>query len=303
MCQIPELKRNVKFQQVNMKDNAKSLEFKEHGNAACKLRDFKEAIKLYTKSITYSLDTPDNQVSCIGYTNRSAALFDIEYTSAERDIDIAVSSGYPRDKQSKLMEWKAKCVELVAQTMKDTPQEDVSLNKLRNMHISDGISDCANIPGVDFGASHQVPSASSVIHLEHSTDIGRNFIADRDIPIDSVLMVECPYASLLALSAWETHCYHCFSRLPLDDLPCDGCVEVRFCDQSCMNASKTYHQQYECPVIRTLTGILRRCAWLPMLAFRMLIVTGIETIINTVANQNHEFCCELLPCMRILDGS
>ena len=184
-----------------------------------------------------------------------------EYQAAIRDIERARNHGYPKPK--KLMERKDRCVGL---SDKERHRKEY----------------CNILPEIDFGPANNFPCASSSISLQFNNDKGRHFVAIQDIAVGSVIMVEAPYAAVLDTSCWNSHCYHCLSRLPSDCVPCRGCTEVLFCDELCSKAAQSYHV-YECSKIFTLKKLQN---WL--FDYRVITVTGFSRISDIVAHSTNK---------------
>jgi len=114
---------------------------------------------------------------------------------------------------------------------------------------ADGDNDRDNIPDVIFGRSPAYPVASEALEVRDSQEKGRYVVANQDIPIGSVVMVEDPYAAVSRPEVWKTHCYHCLRKLPLDTVPCLTCTQVFYCGWLCEESCWRESHQYECSQI------------------------------------------------------
>ncbi|XP_034945722.1 SET and MYND domain-containing protein 4-like [Chelonus insularis] len=89
-----------------IKDSQKALKLKENGNKLFGQQKYILALETYTKAIIIS---PKKEMS-IYLANRSAALYNLEYYEfALRDIEEALSRGYPKELEYKLLERRARC--------------------------------------------------------------------------------------------------------------------------------------------------------------------------------------------------
>lgn len=89
------------------------------------------------------------------------------------------------------------------------------------------------------------------VDAKYSEELGRHFVATRDINVGEVLIVEKPYMQYLSQENQYTHCSYCMTFV-MTGIPCDNCVQTVYCSQSCKkNAWVEFHQR-ECTIFDLL---------------------------------------------------
>lgn len=91
------------------KNNYASDQYRLHGNEQFKIKNYEEALKLFTQSIMNA--EIDSINFALSMANRSAALYYLkEYEHCLKDIDqVLISNKYPLQKTHKLLERKGNC--------------------------------------------------------------------------------------------------------------------------------------------------------------------------------------------------
>ncbi|XP_076048660.1 protein-lysine N-methyltransferase SMYD4-like [Oratosquilla oratoria] len=129
------------------------------------------------------------------------------------------------------------------------------------------------IPKVAYGLHTQLKSASEAIDCVISKEKGCTLVANRDIRPGEVLIVDSPYVSVLSPEHYDSHCLHCFRRLPPQPLPCSTCAKVSYCSESCRDASWTSLHYTECRVLNLLDDAT--LGKMGLLTYRILTKTGL----------------------------
>ena len=94
------------IQMIDSKDNAKSVKAREEGNVLFQSGNFQAALVKYSSAV--ALASSQSEELSLALANRSAALQRLNYHSkGVQDIDEALHSGYPREKQFKILERRA----------------------------------------------------------------------------------------------------------------------------------------------------------------------------------------------------
>ena len=128
------------------------------------------------------------------------------------------------------------------------------------------------------GASNLThPNCSDAVRIKYNNVVGRYVVADQDIKVGDVIMVEKPFASVLFESFHKTHCYHCFKQVQIP-VPCYACASIVFCSYDCRNASWDSFHRFECnyfALFDTLT-----LAKIGHLAARLLMVIGLNPLLE-----------------------
>ena len=93
------------IQMIDSKDNAKSQKAREEGNVLFQSGNFQASLVKYSSAV--ALASRKSEELSLALANRSAALQRLNYhTKGVQDIDAALDSGYPIEKQFKIFERK-----------------------------------------------------------------------------------------------------------------------------------------------------------------------------------------------------
>ena len=97
---------------IDSKDNVKSVKAREEGNVLFQSGNFPASLLKYSSAV--SLASPHSAELSLALANRSAALQRLKYhAKGVEDIDAALESGYPLEKQFKIFERRGQlCREL-----------------------------------------------------------------------------------------------------------------------------------------------------------------------------------------------
>ena len=91
------------IQMIDSKDNAKSLKAREEGNVLFQSGNFPASLVKYSSAV--ALARRKSEELSLALANRSAALQRLKYhAKGVEDIDAALDSGYPIEKQFKIFE-------------------------------------------------------------------------------------------------------------------------------------------------------------------------------------------------------
>ncbi|CAF1023002.1 unnamed protein product [Adineta steineri] len=126
------------------------------------------------------------------------------------------------------------------------------------------------------GPNEHVPCASTTLNVAYSKDKGRHIIANQDIPSDSLILNERPYACLLLPKFAYTYCDHCLTSIVIPYV-CPQCSHVLFCSEHCQQRALASYHQYECKHIHVLKTL-----GIAFLAYRTLTITDHETLWTTI---------------------
>ena len=194
------------------------MKYKELGNGAYRMCKLYLAVEYYTDALRVA---PQNVV-CIGYSNRSAALYHLQlYAACIRDIDRAAANDSEPLKQHiiirkikslikcrKLEEAKALTGSVTAVKERDilcdiiknidsgivngsvstaSTDEDAGPDEFDDSNTDDDIINdevkATPLPRINFSGNDHFPKASSAIKVKKTKEKGRYFVATQDIPI------------------------------------------------------------------------------------------------------------------------
>ncbi|XP_014203382.1 SET and MYND domain-containing protein 4-like [Copidosoma floridanum] len=243
---------------VMLRKEADAIMFKQKGRVSAML----EAREVYSKSIAVA-----EQYSIAlarAHANRSSALFHLyKYEECIRDVEKALEGCYPEHLRPNLLARKAKCLKRLGQEDVDDVCEEARI-LLESLDMSDevkekletridNVSQITEIPKLKetsrelpgFVPHPYIPSASEAIDLTFDENVGRHYVAARDIKPGECLVVEKPYVMYLDPSNIYTHCSHCLKRM-WDSIPCENCIYAMYCSEECKNDAWEQYHDIEC---------------------------------------------------------
>ena len=153
------------------KSTADAIEHRNRGNKLFQSGNDREALNLYTKSISFA---PDNSEElALAYSNRSAVLYRLaKYDLCIRDINLALKKDLSEDVRTKLENRKTKCL---AQVESKKKMVNGGSSYLADLIEDDPLSVCRNFD------NPLLLSSSSKIKLACDERWGRYMVAAKDI--------------------------------------------------------------------------------------------------------------------------
>ena len=284
---------------IDMPESSKcpddSTEMREMGNDEFKQKNYSEAFEYYTQSV---LKAPaGSEELALGYANRSAVTKEEKkYELCLKDIDLALSHGYPAKLKHKILERQGRCYyelglyENAAQSFEKAIFK-LAKSKLkkeemeaREKKLNTLLEYCQNktnttekvlkgstytdpIPEITEIKSKQFPCASDSFSLKYTKERGRYPIALANIKVGELLVVEEPYCSIVNSKYFATHCHFCCHRAEVP-VPCTGCSNVVYCSLKCQEASWEACHSWECSILPLVSELDSDIAHL---ALRMVI--------------------------------
>ena len=270
----------------NPKLAAESNRLRNEGNKLYQKDRYLEALEVYTYSILNApVESHGNELP-LALANRSAVLFKLrEYHQSLKDIQQALSHGYPEKLTYKLLDRQGKCLfELgrnsealdnfqKAQQALDESQldqkkredwlkdlevqitvcrtQEMKINKTQrkptdlNANDDHFLQQECELPQLTYEKNDKFTSASCAVDIITSPNSGRHPVATQDILVGDILVIEKPFASVLLPEHLETHCYHCLKRVTVP-MPCCQCSTVRYCSVACAKQSWDCYHSVEC---------------------------------------------------------
>ena len=255
------------------KDAQKSEELRAAGNEFFKNGDMILALSKYTESLCYATQTDAANCLPLAFANRSAALYRLnKYAEAAADIDLAIKNNYPLNLRPKILDRKGDCLKAMnnLSLAEDCYREAFELCKSQNQRklgetlssklklfdhtktdSEQTLTQSEIIPTFQRGSNPSYPNLSSSCEVAYDRTKGRHIQALRDIKPGEIILIEKPFASILAPERFLTHCHYCLTCVE-NPLPCTSCVHSVFCSDKCMiNAKKSFHR-YECLIMEAL---------------------------------------------------
>ncbi|XP_066995495.2 SET and MYND domain-containing protein 4 isoform X2 [Anabrus simplex] len=234
------------------KSEAKAVELLDQGKTLLSKNKTWQAITRFTQAVKLSL--PSSAVLTQSFLARSRALYaGGSYQEAAEDARRCVSDHLTPLDVLGAIQLEARCqLQLGLKTQAEATLQR-ALQLLRSSALSNEQKACVakelaqdmkntkqlrtkepkctgtdTIPQLDYGQNPTIPAASAALKLCWTEEKGRQLVANRDIKMGSVLIVERPYAWSLSTEAMAEHCLHC-CRLNKAPLPCRQCSTL--CDQ------------------------------------------------------------------------
>ncbi|TRY63413.1 hypothetical protein TCAL_02645 [Tigriopus californicus] len=257
-----------------VKNNEKSEESREAGNAAFYAGKYLQAQILYSGAVFTADQTTDSY--SLALANRSACLQKLGYYElAIRDIGLALRHRYPKNKIFKLLERRGECFESLGQFKEAAEAFSHGAKYIAYSTLSrekkDGLKEKFRTKAEKMKSlrpkSHEeeekqdwalkvldphphMPASHKDIEIHYEPHRGRFAIAKADIPMGTTLFNEKPLLFSLLPEKMGSNCLHCFKVIKAV-LPCPDCVWVCFCSLECQALSRQYHQ-YECGILKLL---------------------------------------------------
>uniref|UniRef100_A0A1B6BYA9 Protein-lysine N-methyltransferase SMYD4 n=1 Tax=Clastoptera arizonana TaxID=38151 RepID=A0A1B6BYA9_9HEMI len=244
-----------------LKSGYESCAFREQGNLFYKRGKDKESLELYNKSVIAAPYESEEMALALG--NRSAVLKRLHFIEeALNDINLAFTSGYPKDKQQKLLLRKAELLiyskrsKEADETLHQLESLDLEKNKDEFERICSSRAELVNefealqvqnhdLERVSFGVNKDFNSASNKIEIKNSLEKGRHVISNSDIVKGELLFVEKPFALIVLPDQINKHCHHC-CKIFISPYPCSDCKEALYCSNDCRLESWRCYHKWEC---------------------------------------------------------
>ncbi|XP_065339628.1 SET and MYND domain-containing protein 4-like [Cloeon dipterum] len=290
---------------------AQAETFRKLGNDLLNLRKYHKAVEFYTRSVVWA---PKGSSACgQAYANRSAVLELMGYyQECIQDVQRAVQNDYPQMLTFKLFVRQAKChkelknlnaakasLEKAKSCIKELklPEEkktqlSSSVEKEFNESLEPKARRLVEIypdpPLLSYGKNKEAPSLSNAVSISHDANFGRHLTAARDIQAGDYVLVEQPYAAVLAPECITTHCSHCMRR-SYSLVPCENCDWALFCSEKCQEiAYEKYHKE-ECAVSSKCFKVIdemnlqRSCHFI-----RIVSTFGLKNVLDFLSKSTEE---------------
>ncbi|RWS13201.1 SET and MYND domain-containing protein 4-like protein [Dinothrombium tinctorium] len=121
--------------------------------------------------------------------------------------------------------------------------------------------------------------ASAFVNLKDTSNKGRVIVANRNLPIGSLVVSQPAFVSWLRPIYYDQYCNHCLHLLNKRCIPCRKCADVRYCSWNCSeNAWNEYHK-YECSHVPTIKNLV-----FGTMALRTMIKLGTDNVMNYLSH-------------------
>lgn len=223
---IPRRTSEDNHQNIN-KDNEVSTKFRLLGNNMFQQHKITEAIDHYNESLCFAENGTEN-VS-LAYANRASCFMKLKmYAEALVDLELAKRADYPAQLMPKLNHRQAVCL----RELKTHPQRQPYQPKL------------------SFAAKMGFPCLANVLDFKYNREFGRFVVANIDIDVGKIVLVEPNFASV-AINGGRKTCTNCL-KTSGNFIACSNCVDTMYCSVECMNRDVAH--QYACGEFQSVDG-------------------------------------------------
>ncbi|XP_035734855.1 SET and MYND domain-containing protein 4-like [Vespa mandarinia] len=282
----PEAHRlSFEVENLEIKNNEKSLSFKNTGNKFFGQGEYPKALKAYSNAV---LLAPQNDLSVI-LANRSAALYHMgQHEHSLNDIEEAIRLNYPEELRYKIEERRARCYLALKMNAKAIDYFRIALKSLDRAKItaerknkletdirvmltlmekgerfnakakklSGNVKESTSVanfmPKIDIRNPLYPACSNAVKIIDDGNDIGRHAVATRNISPGEFLIIERPHCALLLAEYRLNHCHLCFTRIfvPMP-AACNICSCIAYCSTRCRDKDAEVHLR-ECNLLPPL---------------------------------------------------
>lgn len=188
------------------KDNKRSTDYRNLGNADFNKEKYYEAMINYNKSLCFAKNGSINQA--LAYANRSAIYSQIgEYERCLKNIQLAKDHGYPDQQLAKLDERKKNCLQKMKTQRK-------SVNEFELSH----------------DPNEKIPFIAACLQMREDAKYGRHIITEKALKVGDVISIEPAFVAISKNPEEFLRCYSCFKSEMMDLTPCDHCAAGEFDD-------------------------------------------------------------------------
>lgn len=275
---------------INVKDDQVSAYYRCQGNTYFKHKNFYQAWQAYNLSLLYAVTTSENFIYAV--SNRSAVFFGMQrYMECLEDIKFVFKTQYPEKLKNKLLEREKQCLSKLDAELSKKKKEDTIDAKI------------ADILQLKHTRDKKYVSASSKLKVVYNDEMGRHVVANEDIAVGEVLVVEHAYLTALLPPQFLFSCAYCLCR-NLNLYPCMNCTYSLYCSVECQKlADKDYHN-VECRLLPSLLEMgFSKLEWL---ALRTLLRSrsdeeSWDSLFKTAAEAESRVHTDLWGCVKISD--
>ncbi|XP_072326252.1 LOW QUALITY PROTEIN: SET and MYND domain-containing protein 4 [Scyliorhinus torazame] len=264
------------------------LDFKQQGNARFKVKDYTQAVALYSKGLRHS--SAGSSQAALLYANRSAALYHLQrYQDCLDDVRRAQELGYPPELEHKILARRTSCLHHLgilegasnSQTRGSLSGGDGQSSAATALSSIEPFSKSCGTPSSQREASTVPWEVSPAIVLHSDALRGRHFVATEELKPGEVVLQEEAFAAVLIPEGRgrqsgpneDLYCHHCLGQAELP-LPCLSCSFSSYCSELCRQRAWNQCHWFEC----RLGGLLLALGTFAHLALRTVVVAGMQEV-------------------------
>lgn len=209
------------------KSNVISDKIRQDGNKRFGKGDYFDALSKYNEAVRYA-ELGSKQMG-LGYGNRSAAFLKVkQYKACLENIELARKNHIPDELLTKLLEREIECTDLMKKCR--TPTEE-SWNAFFTM---------------SYNPNPKFPYLADCLKLKKHKD-GWFLAPNRDLKAGDIIAITKPFVQF-PIDTSSYRCNYCLADKFMNLIPCNGCAEVMFCNEICMQKALKEFHQFECGV-------------------------------------------------------
>lgn len=249
------------------KSNVISNKIRQDGNKLFAKGDYFGSLSKYNEALRYAPLGTKQLGLCYG--NRSAVFLKVkQHQACLENIALARKNQFPEEFLPKLQQREIECIKLMQE--RQTPVEE-TWNKFFTM---------------SYKANPKFPYLADCLKLKNCND-GCFLAADRDLKAGDIIGISKPFVQF-AIDTNSYRCNYCLADKFMNFVPCNGCAEVMFCDDVCMQKAMKEFHQFECGIDNPVVDVLHMYA-LRMIAKCFSLFDGDRTKIENFLMSNQKY--------------
>lgn len=252
-----------KIHQNSSKDNEVSTKCRLKGNDSFQKHKIFDAIDQYNESLCFAENGTD--MVSLAYANRASCFIELKmYEEALIDLELAKRAKYPMQLMPKLNHRKAVCLNAI----KIQPQ-------------------CKQFePKLGFQSKNGFPCLANVLDFQHNHEFGRFVVANDDIDVGKIVLVERNFASVTMNGGRKT-CANCL-KTNGNFIACSNCVDTMYCSIDCMDCDGAH--KFACGQFQCVGGSMKlyiRTILIAVSLFKTIdnLMDFVEKVITKYANE------------------
>lgn len=212
---------------VIKKNNVTSNQIRQIGNQKFVEKNYFEALEKYNEAMRHAELNSRELGLCYG--NRSAAFLQVkQYTACLENIQLARDNNFPEENLAKLLRRRTECEILMEMTdgrMEETWNDFFKLSYKPNPNF---------------------PFLANCLNLKRH-ERGMLLATNRDLKAGDIIAITEPFFRI-PIGTTSYRCNYCLADKFMNYIPCSGCVEVMFCNETCMKKALNEFHQFECGI-------------------------------------------------------
>lgn len=209
------------------KSNVISDKFRQDGNKRFAKSEYFEALEHYNEAIRFA-ELKSKQLG-LAYGNRSAVFLKVkQYKACLENIESARKNQFPSDLLPKLGSREIECKKLMEESQ--TPMEETWNDFFK----------------LTYEPNPKFPYLANCLELKKHKQ-GMFLAANRNLKAGDIIAITKPFVQF-PIDTSSYRCNYCLADKFMNFIPCEGCAEVMFCNEICMEKALNEFHQFECGI-------------------------------------------------------